>query len=31
MRNSPLFRWFVGRAIDDPVWDHSALSSGRRP
>jgi transposase len=21
-----LFRWFVGLAIDDPVWDHSSFS-----
>jgi transposase len=19
----PLFRWFVGLGVDDPVWDHS--------
>ena len=24
-----LFRWFVGLAIDDPVWDHSTFSKNR--
>src|SRR5262249_61650760 len=24
-----MFRWFVGLGIDDPVWDHSALSKNR--
>src|SRR5207244_12386869 len=24
-----LFRWFVGLAIDDPVWDHSVFSKNR--
>jgi len=24
-----LFRWFVGLAIDDPVWDHSVFSRNR--
>src|SRR6266852_5235551 len=24
-----LFRWFVGRGIDDPVWDHSTFSKNR--
>ena len=24
-----LFRWFVGLAIDDPVWDHSMFSKNR--
>ncbi|KAJ8134187.1 hypothetical protein OY671_012599, partial [Metschnikowia pulcherrima] len=24
-----LFRWFVGSAIDDPVWDHSVFSKNR--
>jgi transposase len=24
-----LFRWFVGLAIDDPVWDHSSFSKNR--
>jgi transposase len=23
------FRWFVGLAIDDPVWDHSVFSKNR--
>src|SRR5499427_2686837 len=25
----PLFRWFVGLGIDDPVWDHSSFSTNR--
>jgi transposase len=25
----PLFRWFVGIGIDDPVWDHSAFTKNR--
>lgn len=24
-----LYRWFVGLAIDDPVWDHSTFSKNR--
>jgi transposase len=24
-----LFRWFVGLAMDDPVWDHSSFSKNR--
>ncbi len=24
-----LLRWFVGLAIDDPVWDHSVFSKNR--
>jgi transposase len=24
-----LFRWFVGLAIDEPVWDHSVFSKNR--
>ena len=24
-----LFRWFVGIAIDEPVWDHSVFSKNR--
>lgn len=24
-----LFRWFVGLAIDEPVWDHSSFSKNR--
>lgn len=24
-----LYRWFVGLAIDDPVWDHSTFSTNR--
>jgi transposase len=24
-----LFRWFVDRNIDDPVWDHSTFSFNR--
>ena len=24
-----LFRWFVGLALDDPVWDHSSFSKNR--
>ena len=24
-----LFRWFVGRGIDDVVWDHSTFSKNR--
>ena len=24
-----LFRWFVGLAMDDPVWDHSVFSKNR--
>lgn len=29
MRYNPLFRWFVGLAIDDVVWDHSVFSKNR--
>ncbi len=29
MRYNMLFRWFVGVAIDDPVWDHSVFSKNR--
>lgn len=25
----PLFRWFVGLGMDDPVWDHSIFSKNR--
>src|SRR5499427_7866563 len=25
----PLFRWFVGLGVDDPVWDHSRFSKNR--
>ena len=25
-----LFRWFVGLAVDDPVWDHSTFSKNRQ-
>jgi transposase len=25
----PLFRWFVGLGIDDPIWDHSVFSKNR--
>ena len=24
-----LFRWFVGMALDDPIWDHSTFSKNR--
>lgn len=23
------FHWFVGRGIDNPVWDHSTLAKNR--
>jgi transposase len=29
MRYNLLFRWFVGLAIDDEVWDHSVFSKNR--
>ncbi len=29
MEFDPLFRWFVGLGIDDPVWDHSVFSKNR--
>ncbi len=29
MRYNLLFRWFVGLAIDDAVWDHSMFSKNR--
>ena len=29
LRYNMLFRWFVGLAIDDPVWDHSVFSKNR--
>jgi len=29
LRYNLLFRWFVGVAIDDPVWDHSVFSKNR--
>lgn len=29
LRYNLLFRWFVGIAIDDPVWDHSVFSKNR--
>ncbi|MFY7751912.1 MAG: IS5 family transposase [Exiguobacterium acetylicum] len=29
MRYNLLFRWFVGLAIDDAVWDHSVFSKNR--
>jgi transposase len=29
MHYNLLFRWFVGVAMDDPVWDHSVFSKNR--
>ncbi len=29
IRYNMLFRWFVGLAMDDPVWDHSVFSKNR--
>jgi transposase len=29
MRYNLLFRWFVGLAIEDTVWDHSVFSKNR--
>src|SRR5208282_3695331 len=29
IRYNLLFRWFVGLAIDDAVWDHSVFSKNR--
>ena len=29
MRYNMLFRWFVGLAMDDVVWDHSVFSKNR--
>ena len=29
MRYNMLFRWFVGLAMDDAVWDHSVFSKNR--
>jgi transposase len=29
LRYNLLFRWFVGVALDDPIWDHSAFSKNR--
>lgn len=29
LRYNLLFRWFVGLAIDDPVWDHSVFAKNR--
>lgn len=29
IRYNLLFRWFVGLAIDDPVWNHSVFSKNR--
>lgn len=29
MRYNMLFRWFVGLAMDDAVWDHSTFSKNR--
>jgi transposase len=29
LRYNLLFRWFVGLAIDDAVWDHSVFSKNR--
>ena len=29
IRYNMLFRWFIGLAIDDPVWDHSVFSKNR--
>ena len=29
LRYNLLFRWFVGLAIDDPIWDHSSFSKNR--
>ena len=29
LRYNMLFRWFVGLALDDPIWDHSTFSKNR--
>jgi transposase len=29
LRYNLLFRWFVGAALDDPIWDHSTFSKNR--
>jgi transposase len=29
LRYNLLFRWFVGVALDDPIWDHSTFSKNR--
>ena len=29
IRYNMLFRWFVGLAVDDAVWDHSVFSKNR--
>jgi transposase len=29
LRYNLLFRWFVGLALDDPIWDHSVFSKNR--
>lgn len=29
LRYNLLFRWFVGIALDDPIWDHSSFSKNR--
>ena len=29
LRYNLLFRWFVGLALDDPIWDHSTFSKNR--
>ena len=29
VRYNLLYRWFIGLAIDDPVWDHSTFSKNR--
>ncbi len=26
---NPLYRWFVGMNIDEPVWNHSTFSANR--
>jgi len=26
-----LFGWFVGLAVDEPIWDHSTLTRNRKP
>ena len=29
LRYNLLFRWFVGLALDDPIWNHSTFSKNR--
>ena len=29
LRYNLLYRWFVGVALDDPIWDHSTFSKNR--